>query len=218
MGRVLNACAAVFVIGCPNFATAEITIAALGDSLTQGYGLPAEQGFVPQLETALRAKGFDVTIINAGVSGDTTQGGAARIAWTLTPQVDGVIVALGGNDVLRGLPPEVSRANLDAILQTTQDAGVSAFMIGMQAPANYGPAYKTAFDDIYPSLSAAYGTGLYPSFFAAFEGEGDVPADLAAFIQPDGLHPNAAGVEKIVQDLAPVLSAWITEVCPDGCR
>lgn len=178
-----------------------VTIAALGDSLTQGYGLPQEQGFVPQLEAWLTGKGADVTLINAGVSGDTTQGGLSRVAWTLTPEVDVMLVALGGNDLLRGIDPGLSRSNLSGILAAGQSAGVDMLLIGMQAPGNYGPDYKAKFDAIYPELAAEYGIDLYPSFFAVFSGAGDVPGDLTGFLQRDGIHPNAAGVAKIVDDM-----------------
>lgn len=182
--------------------TAETVIAMLGDSLTQGYGLRPDQGLVPQLDAWL---GDDVRIINAGVSGDTTAGGLSRIAWTLTPEVDGVIVALGGNDMLRGIDPAVSRANLDAILTAASEAGVPAMLIGMQAGGNYGPDYKTDFDAIYPDLAAEHGLPLIPSFLSAL---GDAPADAAALLQPDGLHPNPDGVALIVQSIGPQIADW----------
>ena len=123
-----------------------ITIAAMGDSLTQGYGLQAEQGFVPQLQAWLDENGADAKIVNAGVSGDTTAGGLARAAWTLTPDVDAMIVALGGNDMLRGIDPAASKANLAGILDAAAAQDVDVLLIGMQAPGNFGPAYKEAFD------------------------------------------------------------------------
>ena len=183
-----------------------VTVAALGDSLTQGYGLPVDEGFVPQMEAWLQGQGLDVEVINAGVSGDTTQGGLSRVAWTLTPEVDAMIVALGGNDLLRGIPPEVSRANLDGILAAGREAGVEMLLIGMEAPGNYGPDFKAAFDAMYPELAQAYDVPLYDSFFAAFEGEADVPAELGAFIQPDGIHPSAQGVERIVAAMGPAVA------------
>ncbi|MEX0309274.1 MAG: GDSL-type esterase/lipase family protein, partial [Tateyamaria sp.] len=129
MGKVTGAIVLTLWAG---LAAAEpVTIAALGDSLTQGYGLPIEQGFVPQLQAWLTQAGHDVQVINAGVSGDTTQGGLSRVAWTLTPDVDAMIVALGGNDLLRGIGPEVSRANLDGIVQAATEAGVEVLVIGM---------------------------------------------------------------------------------------
>lgn len=182
-----------------------VTVAALGDSLTQGYGLPADQGFVPQLERWLQARGHDVVVINAGVSGDTTAGGLSRVAWTLTSQVDAMIVALGGNDLLRGLDPEASRANLDGIVQAGQTAGVAVMLVGMTAPGNYGPDYKTAFDAIYPDLAAQYGTLYAEDFLGAITGLPDRAAAMATYVQPDGLHPNAAGVALIVGALGPVV-------------
>ena len=189
-----------------------VTIAALGDSLTQGFGLPEAQGFVPQLEAWLAAFGAEVTVINAGVSGDTTQGGLSRAAWTLTPEVDAMIVALGGNDLLRGIDPGLSRANIEGILEIAAEAQVEVLLVGMEAPGNYGPDYKTQFDALYPELAETYGTLFYPSFFAAFEGEGDVPAELGEFIQDDGIHPSASGVERIVEDMGPSVLELISRV------
>jgi acyl-CoA thioesterase-1 len=181
----------------------QVTIAALGDSLTQGYGLYQQDGFVPQLEAWLKARGTDVTLINAGVSGDTTAGGAARIDWTLTPEVDGLIVALGGNDVLRGIEPAASRANLDRILETASAADVDVLLIGLKASGNFGPDYKAEFDAIYPELSARHGTLYAESFFAGIEGETADPAAMRAFLQSDGIHPNPEGVKRIVEALGP---------------
>lgn len=187
----------------------DIVIAALGDSLTQGYGLVREEGFLPQLETWLRAQGGEVTLINAGVSGDTTAGGASRAAWTLTPDVDALIVALGGNDLLRGIDPAVGRANLEVILQAADAAEVKVLLVGMQAPGNYGPAYKEAFDAMYPDLAAQYGTLFMESFFDGLGGAGVDPADLQAFMQADGIHPNADGVARIVEGFGPHVLALI---------
>jgi acyl-CoA thioesterase-1 len=180
-----------------------VTIAALGDSLTQGYGLVEEQGFVPQLQRWLDAQGAEARLINAGVSGDTTAGGAARVAWTLTPDVDAMIVALGGNDLLRGIDPAVARANLDAILATAQAQGVPVLLIGMRAPGNYGPDYKEAFDAIYPDLAAQYGTLYLDNFFAGFGDAATDPAQATPLMQGDGIHPNAEGVARIVAEVGP---------------
>lgn len=185
-----------------------LTIAALGDSLVHGYGLIPEQGFVPQMQDWLTDQGADVVLINAGASGDTTTGGAARIEWTLTPDVDALIVVLGGNDVLRGTDPALSRSNLDKVVSVATERGVDVLLVGMQAPGNYGPDYKAAFDAIYPDLAAEYGVLLYDSFFGALTGEagatGD-PAALAQFMQGDGIHPNAQGVARIVADMGPAV-------------
>ncbi len=190
----------------------QVTVAALGDSLTQGYGLPVEQGFVPQLEGWLTAQGQDVALINAGVSGDTTQGGLSRIDWTLTPDVDALIVTLGGNDLLRGIAPEVSRANLDAIVARATQAGVAVLVVGMQAPGNYGPDYKQAFDAMYPEIAAVHGALYVESFFEGLGGAGTDPAALGAFMQADGIHPNADGVARIVEGLGPHVIALIERV------
>jgi len=192
----------------------EVVIAALGDSLTQGYGLPAEQGFVPQLQAWLDAQGAEVRLINAGVSGDTTAGGLSRVAWTLTPEVDGMIVALGGNDLLRGLGPEQARSNIDGILQAAEAAAVEVLLIGMQAPGNFGPAYKSQFDAIYPELAKEYGSGFLESFFAGMSEVGDItnPLSLQAYFQADGVHPNAEGVALIVAQVGPKVLALIDEI------
>ena len=180
-----------------------VTIAALGDSLTQGYGLAQEDGFVPQMQRWLDAKGADAVLINAGVSGDTSAGGAARIGWTLTPEVDGVIVALGGNDLLRGIDPAATRANLETIVKVAQDAGVAVLLVGMQAPGNYGPGFKAAFDAIYPDLAANHGTLYAKSFLGGIAGADADPAAALPWMQPDGIHPNADGVARIVAALGP---------------
>ena len=199
------------------FAHAEpVTIAALGDSLTQGYGLHQEDGFVPQLQSWLRDHGADVVLVNAGVSGDTTAGGASRIAWTLTPDVDGLIVALGGNDLLRGLDPSPSRTNLDQILKTATDAGVETLVIGMQAPGNYGPDYKAEFDAIYPELSEKYGTVFVESFFKGIAGETADPAEMRKFMQNDGIHPNPEGVKRIVDALGPSVLELVNTSAPES--
>ncbi|MEP0564940.1 MAG: arylesterase, partial [Paracoccaceae bacterium] len=162
-----------------------VTVAALGDSLTQGYGLPAEEGFTAQLSNWLTSNGADVTVINAGVSGDTTAGGLSRIAWTLTDDVDALIVALGGNDLLRGIDPAVSRANLDGILKVARDKGLPILLIGMDAPANYGADFEEAFDAMYPALAQSYDTLYHPNFLGALASQEDRAATLRDFMQRD---------------------------------
>lgn len=201
-GKALAALAVALCLSTPAFADT-VTIAALGDSLTQGYGLPQGEGFVPQLEAWLRAQGHDVAVINAGVSGDTTAGGLSRVGWTLTPEVHGMIVALGGNDLLRGIDPASSRANLRGILQAAAGAEVEVLLVGLQAPGNYGPDFKAAFDGMYPELAEEFGTLYAPSFLGGLTGETADPSEMRQYIQADGIHPNAAGVLKIVEGLGP---------------
>jgi len=188
-----------------------ITIAALGDSLTQGYGLPPEDGFVPRLQEWLHENGHgEVEVINAGVSGDTTAGGLARIGWTLSDDVDAVIVALGGNDVLRGIDPGASRDNMEGILAAIDARGLPALIAGMQAPGNYGPDYKQEFDAIFPDLAEAHDAILYPFFLQGLSGEegGDLTG-VRDLMQGDGIHPNAQGVRRIVEDIGPYVARLV---------
>lgn len=191
-----------------------VTVVALGDSLTAGYGLPPDDGLVPQLEGWLKAKGADVVIVNAGVSGDTTAGGLSRLEWSLTPETDALIVTLGGNDMLRGLPPEEARANLTAILDGAKTRGLPVLLVGMKAPGNYGPDYKATFDAIYPDLATQYNALLYPGFFDALTMGNPDPAAAQAFMQADGIHPNAEGVKKIVEGLGPAVQALLASAQP----
>jgi acyl-CoA thioesterase-1 len=205
--RGLKALAVVLALAAP-VAAEPVTVAALGDSLTHGYGLPPEQGFVPQLQEWLRARGHDATVINAGVSGDTTAGGLSRVGWTLTPEVDAMIVALGGNDVLRGIDPAAARANLRGILQAGQAQGVALLLVGIAAPGNYGPDYKQDFEAIYPELAAEFGALLVPDFLAPLTAGAD-PAALGQWFQPDRLHPNAEGVARIVEGIGPAVEELV---------
>ncbi|UZD92614.1 arylesterase [Cognatishimia activa] len=204
--EISKVAAAVLLSSSAAFAE-PVTIAAMGDSLTQGYGLHVDQGFVPQLQAWLTGQGADVRLVNAGVSGDTTAGGLSRAAWTMTPDVDAMIVALGGNDVLRGIDPASSRANLSGILAAAAAQDVNVLLIGMQAPGNYGPEYKESFDSMYPQLSEQFATLFAPSFF---EGLGSVdPAEVQGLMQADGIHPNAKGVAMIVDALGPHVLALV---------
>ncbi len=189
-----------------------VVIAALGDSLTQGYGLPPEEGFVPQLETWLREQGEDVRILNAGVSGDTTAGGLSRVDWTLTPEVEAMIVALGGNDVLRGVDPANSRANIDGILKAAADRDLPVLLVGIAAPGNYGAEYQRDFDAIYPELAEEYGALLHPNFLAALARNGSPMSPDPQFFQSDNLHPNAEGVQRIVRSIGPKVQELIARV------
>ena len=188
-----------------------VIIATLGDSLTQGYGLSRENGFVPQLEAWLQGKGEDVSLLNAGVSGDTTAGGLSRIAWTLSPEVDALIVNLGGNDLLRGIDPATSRANLDGILQLTSERALPVLLVGFIAPGNYGPEYKVTFDSIYPDLSHKYGTLIYKNFFTTLIDGDKVKIPNSKFMQSDGIHPNASGVASIVNNIGPIVRQLIMQ-------
>ena len=189
-----------------------LRLLALGDSLTQGYGLPPDQGFVPQLEGWLRDHGRAVTVLNAGVSGDTTAGGRARVAWALGDGADAMMLTLGGNDLLRGILPEVSRANLDAILTEAAAQGVPVLLVGMEAPGNYGPDYRAEFDAIYPELAAAHDVPLIASFLAPLmEAEGGP----APYLQADGLHPNAEGVARIIEGIGPEVLRFLDGIGAD---
>ena len=196
------------------FATAAwadpVTVAALGDSLTAGYGLEQDEGFVPQMQAWLDAQGAEVTLLNAGVSGDTTAGGLSRVDWTLTPEVDGVLVALGGNDYLRGLDPQVSRDNLDQILGKVKAAGVPAMLIGLEAGTNYGADYADAFNGMYGALATEYDVPLYPDWFSALRG-----VDRPKYLQADGVHPNADGVKLIVAAMGPAVLDFVAGLSGD---
>lgn len=183
---------------------------ALGDSLTHGYGLPQEEGFVPQLEAWLGQNGAGhVKVINGGVSGDTTAGGRARLDWSLTPEVGGVIVELGGNDLLRGIDPASSRENLDVILTTLGERDLPAILTGMKAPLNYGPEWKEEFDAMYPELAEKHGAIYDPFFLEGLEGD-------PTLAQPDGIHPSAKGVEKLVTRFGPIVLDLVERVEANG--
>jgi acyl-CoA thioesterase-1 len=191
--------------GRPANAGTPITIVALGDSLTAGYGLPDKDGFVPRLQAALAASTVAATIQNAGVSGDTASDGLARLDWSVPPGTDAVIVELGANDMLRGIKPEVTRAALDAILSRLTGRHIAVLLCGMRAAPNLGADYGQAFERIYPELAAKYGVLLYPFFLDG------VAADLS-MTQHDGLHPNATGVGVIVQRILPKVEELIGRV------
>ena len=197
-------------------AAQEVTIAALGDSLTAGYGLPEGEGFVPVLNAWLDEAGVAAEVLNAGVSGDTTAGGLARVDWTLTPDVDAVIVTLGGNDLLRGTDPAVSRANLDGILAILAERDLPVLLVGMEASGNYGAAYKRAFDGMYPALAEEYGTLFAPSFLGPLVAETDIGTARARYMQGDGIHPNRDGVEVIVEALGPAVALLAERAAPEG--
>lgn len=176
-------------------------VIALGDSLTAGYGLPEADGLVAQLNRWLADHGASAVVINAGVSGDTTAGGRARLDWALGAGGDALIVALGGNDLLRGLPPEAARANLDAILTEADRRGLPVLLAGHQAPGNFGPDWQAGYDAIWPDLAAAHHAVLVPDLLAPIRAAD--PLTRAGLMQDDGIHPSAAGVAKVVEALGP---------------
>ena len=214
LSRKAFAATFVFCAGWVPVQAETVTIAAFGDSLTAGYGLPVEDGFTSQLQSWLRDRGHDVAVLNAGVSGDTTAGGLARIDWTLTDDVDAVIVELGPNDMLRGLPPEDAMKNLDGIMAAISGRGLPSILSGVPAPPNFGGDYKTTFDAIYPALGKKYGALVYPNFLYGIGSAGDLPA-VAALMQADGLHPNAKGVARIVADIGPLVEELVGMVNAD---
>ena len=190
---------------------AQTKILVIGDSLTQGYGLSQNKGFVPQLSAWMSSNNRSVQIINGGVSGDTSAGGVARVKWSLEEDVDIMVVALGGNDFLRGIDPRETFSNLDKILAIGQSRGIKLMLVGVVAPNNFGLDYKTKFDQIFPLLAKKYNARLVASFMRPIlerVGEGQ---NLQLFFQSDMLHPNAKGVALIVEEIGPELSQLITD-------
>ncbi len=188
-------------------AESPVKIVALGDSLIAGYGLPAKDGFAPRLQAALAAQGIAAEIENVGVSGDTASDGLARLDWSVPQGSDAVILELGANDMLRGLDPEVTRNALDAILRRLSERHIAVLLCGMRAAPNLGAAYGRSFERIYPELAAKYGVLLYPFFLDG------VAADLG-LTQHDGLHPNAAGVDRIITRILPKVEELVARVRP----
>jgi acyl-CoA thioesterase-1 len=188
----------VFTASLSMAQTAAPKILALGDSLTAGYGLAPDQTFPARLEAKLKADGVPVRIVNAGVSGDTTAGGRARLGWALAEKPDYAIVSLGANDALRGLDPAMARANLDAILAELGAKKVPVLLLGMLAPPNFGKDYADAFNGIYAALAEKHGARLYPFFLDGVAMQRDLN-------QADGIHPNARGVDVLVEKIAPAV-------------
>jgi len=170
-------------------------VVALGDSLTAGLGLPAQEAFPAKLEAALKARGLDVAIDNAGVSGDTAADGLARLDWSVPDGTRAVLLELGANDMLRGLDPAATRTALDGAIGRLKGRGIAVMLLGMRAAPNLGADYRKAFDSIYGTLAAEHGLTLYPFYLDGVAGD-------AALNQSDGMHPNAKGVEVIVGKLA----------------
>jgi acyl-CoA thioesterase-1 len=172
----------------------ELRVLALGDSLFAGYGVKRDESYPARLEAALRARGVNARIANAGVSGDTTAGGLERLAFTLSSQSQPpqlAIISLGGNDMLRGLPPEQTRANLDSIVSQLRAKGIKVVLMGMLAPPNLGADYRAKFDTIYPAVAQKHGAVLVPFFLQPLMGKPDL-------VQADRIHPTATGIEEIV--------------------
>jgi acyl-CoA thioesterase-1 len=182
-----------------------IKLVVLGDSLTAGYGLPADAAFPVKLEKALRAKGVKVDVLNAGVSGDTTSGGRDRLDWSIPDGTDAVIVELGANDAMRGLDPKVAKGALEDIIKRLQARKIAVMLAGMYAPRNFGPEYAARFDPIYGELAEAYDVPLYPFFL-------DGVASEAKLNLPDGIHPTAEGVDIIVARILPSVESFLSKV------
>jgi acyl-CoA thioesterase I len=193
---------AVFGLSPRLAAAPALKLIAFGDSLTAGYLLPANAAFPVVLQKALRRDGYDVSVVNAGVSGDTAEDGLARLDWTLQEAADGVILELGANDMLRGLDPDHTRQVLDQVLAKLTARHIKVLIAGMVATPSLGAEYQRAFDKIYPELAAKYAAPLYPFFLRGVTGDRNLTL-------PDGLHPNPAGVEKIVAQILPHVEAFL---------
>jgi acyl-CoA thioesterase I len=202
----LAALAIALAVGLAGSALARpLRLAALGDSLTAGYGLPPGQAFPDVLARALKAKGWDVEVVNAGVSGDTAADGLARFDWSVPAGADALIVELGANDMLRGADPAATEITLDHILAKAKDAHMATLLAGMVAAPNYGQDYKHRFDAIYPALAARFGVTLYPFFLEGVAGHPDLQLN-------DGLHPNRQGVERIVEGILPSVETVLGQI------
>jgi len=186
------------ILAAPATARAPV-ILDLGDSLTAGFGLPANEAFPAKLEAWLHRQGIAARVVNAGVSGDTTADGLARLDWALADKPDFVILELGANDALRGIDPSTVRDNLDKMIGKIQASGAKVLLVGMLAPPNWGKEYKRAFDAVFPELAQAHRLPLYPFFL---EGVAMKPE----LNQPDGIHPNERGVAVLVDRIAPMVA------------
>jgi len=183
------------------------TLLVIGDSLSAGYNLPPGAGFPERLEDFLRGQGHDITVINAGVSGDTSSGGRARLGWAIAGMPAGpdlVIIELGGNDALRGIEPTLTRKNLSAMIEELKASGTNILLAGMQAPPNMGREYEAEFNALYADLANQYDIPLYPFFLDGVAANPDL--NLA-----DGIHPNEAGINVIVTRIAPLVKELLTE-------
>ena len=184
-------------------------IVGFGDSLMAGYQLAPSQSYTAQLETALQAKGHDVVVANAGVSGDTTSGGLSRVDWSVPDGTDGVILELGANDALRGISPDETEKNLDAIISRLKERSIPVLLAGMLAPPNMGHAYSERFGEIYPRLAKKHDVPLYPFFL-------DGVVAVAGTQLEDGMHPNAKGVGIMVERSLPAVEAFLGDIRTAG--
>lgn len=197
-------CVALFA--APAFSMAEtVRIVGFGDSLMEGYQLPSEAAFPVRLEEALRAKGYDVSIANAGLPGDTTSGGRERLDWSVEDGTDGVILELGANDALRGISPERTEENLRMMIERLQERDIAILLAGMMAPPNMGSDYAERFNGIYERLADEYDLALYPFFLDGVAAEPGLNLD-------DGMHPNEAGVDVMVERFLPAAEAFLTDL------
>ena len=204
---IVNASAAIAFLICAASVNAEteIRVLALGDSLTAGYGLAQPDSFPSQLERILKKEGVAVKIINAGVSGDTSAGGLARLEWSLVAKPHAVVLALGANDGLRGLNPKTTFENLDAIVSSLRKKGIAVLLVGMKAPPNLGKSYGTEYDAIFPTIAKSHQIELYPFFLKGV-------VTNQEFNQKDGIHPNEAGVGVIARNILPYIQRMISRV------
>jgi acyl-CoA thioesterase-1 len=186
-------------------ATKPVKLVVLGDSLSAGLGLPAQEAFPAKLQKALQAKGIEIDMTNAGVSGDTASGGRDRLDWSVPEGTEGVIVELGANDALRGIDPDLTRTALTDIVQRLKARKIPLMLCGMLAPPNYGAEYAARFNSIYPDLAKKFDVPLYPFFLDG------VAAD-ARLNQADGIHPTAAGVDIIVGNIMPTVEAFLLNI------
>lgn len=198
---IVIACLAFFA-AAQHAAAEPYRIVGFGDSLMAGYGLNPGEGFTEKLQAALRAKGHDVVIANAGVSGDTTSGGLSRLDWSIPDDTELVILELGANDMLRGITPAITERNLDAMLARLKARTIPVMLAGMRAAPNLGQDYQSTFDPIFPRLAEKYGVPLYPFFL-----EGVVAQSSLQL--PDGMHPNAAGIDEMVTRILPMVEQAI---------
>jgi acyl-CoA thioesterase-1 len=196
--------AALFLLCLPGSAALACKLAVLGDSLAAGYGVAEGDAFPVRLEEALRERGVECAVLNAGVSGDTSAGGAARLDWVLADRPTHLLVELGGNDALRGLPVDQLQANLDQIIRTARVRGVEVMLAGMLAPPNLGRVYTESFKQVYLDLARRHDVPLYPFFL-----DGAVLQE--GLMQADGIHPNARGVETIVERITPMVAAFVQD-------